>query len=314
LPLQNEFYQDAPPDETLKLDEIKPVSLKLCQVCGCKGPMVCAKCKNAQYCGAHHQKLDWKMHKKSCGQAKNDANQIKVRHDILFPQFEIDIEREENIESDKESEKDAEKRRLREYEEMVKSGKAGNGEISEKDLQDIAETKEDKIFGKFKEAIENYPDQVLRYCRNGKPLWISDFAMLDNSNIPKCINCGGRRTFEFQIMPQMLNELKEYSLDWGVIAIYTCENDCDIDGKYVLEFCYKQDVVKGEFDGDVDIDMKQASLKKNSVAEILPTDQNGGIEYPISSSKTQSKSKKIPNNPQLSTKKKSAFEESDNWE
>lgn len=47
-------------------------------------------------------------------------------------------------------------------------------------------------------------------------------------------------------MPQMLNYLRNYELDWGIIAVYTCENECDVKGKYLREFCYKQDVQKGD--------------------------------------------------------------------
>lgn len=45
-------------------------------------------------------------------------------------------------------------------------------------------------------------------------------------------------------MPQLLNKLKNDSIDWGVIAIYTCANDCDIGQKYFQEYAYKQDIVE----------------------------------------------------------------------
>lgn len=44
-------------------------------------------------------------------------------------------------------------------------------------------------------------------------------------------------------MPQLLNHLKDDGIDWGIINVYTCENSCDTDSKYVREFVYKQDVV-----------------------------------------------------------------------
>lgn len=43
-------------------------------------------------------------------------------------------------------------------------------------------------------------------------------------------------------MPQLLNSLHNDQLDWGIIAVYTCEKSCDIDGQYVEEFAYKQDI------------------------------------------------------------------------
>lgn len=45
-------------------------------------------------------------------------------------------------------------------------------------------------------------------------------------------------------MPQLLNSLENENLDWGIIAVYTCEKSCDINTKYVEEFVYKQDIVK----------------------------------------------------------------------
>lgn len=44
-------------------------------------------------------------------------------------------------------------------------------------------------------------------------------------------------------MPQLLISLKNDSLDWGIIAIYTCEKSCDVKLRYVKEFVYKQDIV-----------------------------------------------------------------------
>lgn len=47
-------------------------------------------------------------------------------------------------------------------------------------------------------------------------------------------------------MPQLLTYLKDNRLDWGVIAVYTCENSCNTDSKYVEEFVYKQDIVNDD--------------------------------------------------------------------
>lgn len=45
-------------------------------------------------------------------------------------------------------------------------------------------------------------------------------------------------------MPQLLNYLHNTDLDWGIIAIYTCEDSCDTNGEYVPEFVFKQDIVE----------------------------------------------------------------------
>lgn len=41
----------------------------------------------------------------------------------------------------------------------------------------------------------------------------------------------------------MLNNLKDINLDWGVIAVYTCERSCSTSSGYVREFVHKQDIV-----------------------------------------------------------------------
>lgn len=45
-------------------------------------------------------------------------------------------------------------------------------------------------------------------------------------------------------MPQLLNHLNKPGIDWGIIAVYTCETSCDTNGEYATEFVYKQDIVE----------------------------------------------------------------------
>lgn len=169
---------------------------------------MCGKCKEVGYCGALHQKIDWKNgHKEQCGHPENILEPPE-EDPILFPEYEIVIEREKlEVTMKKESEKEAEKRRVREYEEMIKAGKAGAmNEISDADMGEFTESKEDKTFGKFKNIIESNPEQILRYNRNGSPLWISSENTLNNTNIPNCRNCNGKRSFEFQVSQNIANK------------------------------------------------------------------------------------------------------------
>lgn len=309
LSLVNNFYPDVPADETVETSETKsPVSL--CKVCRLRGPMICGKCKSESYCGQLHQKLDWKNHKQFC--CKSNELQTSV-NETLFPEFEIVIEQEEDQHCDQiESEKEADKRRFREYEELVQSGKAGV--MSDcKDLNEIAETKEDKAFSNFKKSLESYETQVLRYNRHGSPLWISDLGKLNSSSIPKCSKCSGTRTFEFQIMPQMLNELKNYELDWGVITIYTCENDCDIDGKYVFEFAYKQDIIDKEEEADgIEIKTSKLSIENETVESDEEVDQEVPSKKPQTKTSQKKEKEKFPKSAKHTSKK--AFEEAEDWE
>lgn len=309
LRLNNSFYPDTPADDTVECGGIES-PVKVCRVCGCRGPLVCGKCKKVSYCGQLHQKIDWKTHKTSCG-SSNQENPSPS--EILFPEFEIVIEQEEQpFQEARESEKEAEKRRLREYEAMVKAdGSGAISEISEAELNEFTESKEDKTFGKFKKAIEGYETQVLRYGRRLSPLWISDSGILHQSDVPNCGNCNSRRTFEFQIMPQMLNELKNYDLDWGVIAVYTCEKDCDVKGKYVAEFCYKQDIVKGD-DEESETGIDKLALNSptvtNEAANSTPATKPSH-ELPQRLKKSTRDSKPMPSKPE-----KKIFVENDNWE
>lgn len=79
-----------------------------------------------------------------------------------------------------------------------------------------------------------------RYERHGTPLNISDVLPTE---IPPCQYCQSPRTFEFQILPQILYELKEQHVDFGTLQVFTCSNSCVSDRMYLNEFVFKQDVI-----------------------------------------------------------------------
>lgn len=314
LPLKNDFYSDKPANKDVQSEGIEPL-VKICQVCGCRGPMLCGKCKKVSYCGQLHQKVDWKIHKQFCVQ-DNEIDDVPLS-EILFPEYEIDIEDEEPLEDGKkESDKEAEARRMKEYENLVKEGKVGvMNDISDKELEDFSESKEDKLFGKFKKNVDGYETQVIRYHRHGQPLWISDHGVLNSGFVPNCEICGSRRTFEFQVMPQMLNELKNYDLDWGIIAVFTCENDCHTNDKYVQEFCYKQDLTETEESGN-EIDMQKLKLNdriQSGINKNGSTSSNGSESTAQQPNKSSS-SKNEKSKKHAKSNQKKAFKESDNWD
>ena len=77
----------------------------------------------------------------------------------------------------------------------------------------------------FEYVAKSDPDQILRYLKDRtpqvSPLWMSEKG--HPNLIPPCPRCGSPRVFEFQIMPQLFDILKELMLvDWSTIAIYTC--------------------------------------------------------------------------------------------
>ncbi|XP_030628367.1 programmed cell death protein 2 [Chanos chanos] len=241
LPRRNDFYPyDPPPDE-------KPVEIegeqhtlssgvKLCRLCGCPGQKACSRCHTVTYCSKEHQTIDWKQrHKAECCKVPPGAD---ISNTFLFPELELVTEPEELPTKDKDSP------------EAVKleqeSIQCSNDGLEESELEGMAlhESKDSKMFQKFKERIAADPHQVLRYCRGSSPLWVSSEHMASEEEIPKC-SCGAKRIFECQIMPQLLNHLKvdtlDASIDWGTLAIYTCADSCDQGNRYSPEFIWKQD-------------------------------------------------------------------------
>ncbi|KAG0268563.1 Programmed cell death protein 2 [Linnemannia exigua] len=101
----------------------------------------------------------------------------------------------------------------------------------------------DSAFLTFQKRIALYPDQVLRYARmeyeltNPEPLYVSNIGIPKAGDIPPCPDCGQERTFEFQILPQMLNYLgidhsAADALDFGTVLVYSCKENCHVEGKH----------------------------------------------------------------------------------
>ncbi|XP_061480429.1 programmed cell death protein 2 [Rhineura floridana] len=253
LPRKNDTYSYDPPCEEPPQEELPCINLqlkcgmKLCRVCGCLGPKTCSKCHKAHYCSKDHQVRDWKAgHKLSCLQP--DQLDIAIPdHKFIFPEYEIVIEPEE---TDSSNVSETKLDDLEKNEELTSAANIHetSESLDEMFLEAMAkhETQDDKIFQKFKEKISLEPEQIIRYCRNGEgPLWISGENIPQEMDIPNCI-CGGKRVFEFQVMPQLLNHLKADSLaesiDWGTLAVYTCAENCNRGNHYTEEFIWKQDI------------------------------------------------------------------------
>uniref|UniRef100_A0A182NHQ7 MYND-type domain-containing protein n=1 Tax=Anopheles dirus TaxID=7168 RepID=A0A182NHQ7_9DIPT len=215
----------------------------LCVVCGCRGPKLCSRCKAVNYCSAAHQRLDWKAaHKAICSEDGAVSGAANTTNSLLLPQFEIVTEAEEYEPKAKLSEEENVKRQMEELERLQQEGRAGAlADLPEAELDKYSSSDqvEDKTFDKFKARTAADPDQVLRYERGGKALWLSPVVPKD---IPSCERCNGPRVYEFQIMPQLLNSLDNERLDWGTLVCYTCEAGCDIEG-YAEEFIFRQDVL-----------------------------------------------------------------------
>ncbi|NXJ59447.1 PDCD2 protein, partial [Rostratula benghalensis] len=268
LPRRNDTYPEEPPPEEPPPDpsSAPPCRLRcgaaLCRVCGCLGPHVCGRCRQAVYCGPEHQALDWRRgHRRSCG--KNAAGGDSVvavpeHNEFLFPEYEILIEPEEpEFPADSTVDPGDEQGTVdttkdpKEQEELGATDSDAFQSLDEKTLEAMAkhETEEDKIFQMFKERVAAEPEQIIRYCRGGEgPIWVSGENIPEENDIPNC-SCGAKRIFEFQIMPQLLNHLQVDSLgesiDWGTLVVYTCADNCGGGNEYLEEFIWKQDFSAG---------------------------------------------------------------------
>lgn len=106
----------------------------------------------------------------------------------------------------------------------------------------------DAIFLRFMKKISVCPEQVLRYCRGGKPLFIAEPPANMSEVVSTCGSCGGPRTFELQLMPALVSFLQGKGnssgtqLEFGTVLVYTCLNSCwtTSSDSVVEEFCYVQ--------------------------------------------------------------------------
>uniref|UniRef100_A0A348G6C9 Programmed cell death protein 2 n=1 Tax=Odontomachus monticola TaxID=613454 RepID=A0A348G6C9_ODOMO len=243
----NIFYSPKPPIEKKDWETDVDVSkwTKTCHICGILAPFHCSKCKVVNYCFRTHQVHDWKNgHKKRCSIKVDSVNERLCKdNDILFPEYEITIDTEELDTEDIENEQ----KELEKYNAMIRDNIAGTlqNEDVDDDLLQMALDEKDQVFTEFHTKVQKHPDQVLRYNRGGEVLYISPHNQV--TNVPKCSECNGNRQFEFQIMPQLLHYLGSTDfncLDWGILAVFTCEQSCKPNNKYIREYIWKQDIVQ----------------------------------------------------------------------
>ncbi|EGF81188.1 hypothetical protein BATDEDRAFT_87837 [Batrachochytrium dendrobatidis JAM81] len=195
-----------------------------CHLCGLKGSLKCSACKNVYYCSKEHSVLDWQIggHKEHCGNSISDDQIAIVRAKAIFPEFELQEEDEMEFELP-----------------ATVTDSLVLEEPSELEiLEDDTEVEVDSTFLKFQKRISIAPEQVIRYSRvpgvskdsTVEPLLVSDLP-LDKDSQSICPYCKSQRTFEFQIMPQLLDSFEiDHSdwnaLDWGTVFLYTCSAHC----------------------------------------------------------------------------------------
>lgn len=251
----NEFYSKDP-SKNNGLDSPISKGVPLCSWCGTwKGEKICGGCKKVRYCSRQHQLEHWKSsHSAACkaqvaytGEPSENlegkivdltSTQQQVDANLpactkLWPEYEI-LDEEEG--SDEESTSSGN---------MAIIGNGKEDDIS-RQFQEIQPSLEQQHWAGFQARLARAPGQVLRYCRShdAKPLWPRLDERPSTLSIPVCHLCNGRRIFEFQILPQLLYFFKVPNdpdgLDWGTLAVYTCDASCTSSKAYMEEFVWVQ--------------------------------------------------------------------------
>ncbi|KAL3901525.1 MAG: hypothetical protein SGCHY_000557 [Lobulomycetales sp.] len=212
--------------------QLTAVPENVCAVCNFSAEMACES-SNAYYCCEKHLSLHKEAIEPECGRRGLEK---PFRNPLAFNELEICSEPEPlAVISDMNSLN-------------VSDGKH-DGSIPDYGDFDAPETDcgVDHTFLEFQRRVEREPEQILRYYRNDDadqqvPLYACPID--ETFNIPKCELCGGERSLEFQIMPQILNEL-DNNVDFGTLIIYSCDSNCHIaDDGFAKEVVVTQNFTK----------------------------------------------------------------------
>ncbi|XP_072278963.1 programmed cell death protein 2-like [Pyxicephalus adspersus] len=198
-------------------------------------------------CPAENPSTDWTSQLQNL--SLTDTSQTVQSSDSsdIFQSYYIAVAEEEDCEWN--TDLDHARRLLQEYEkreassveELESCEMKGEGEKYEKSNMQSR----DLMFYKFLKKIAPCQQQILRYSWNGQPLCIS--PLNTTSQLPLCPRCGGKRIFEFQLMPALVTMLQgaktELLLEFGTVLIFTCERSCweANDRTPVQEFCVIQE-------------------------------------------------------------------------
>ncbi|XP_065201742.1 programmed cell death protein 2 [Planococcus citri] len=253
LPRENSCYPALPPTEDVSWRpdiNCRTFGVKLCEICGIRSCEELYQKDDETFCSAAHRNI----FERTLGKASQKENLA------LLPEFGINIEPEDDYSDESCSESDdaeseaesVENTDAPNYSQIRGIATAQDDPMVERFFSQCNESILDKYFLNFKSRIMENPEQVIRYARGTKPLWLSSKFIPQDSEIPPCEYCSSEREFEFQILPQLLNYLNldknEKStvgvFDWGTLAVYTCKNSCDSGPAYKQEFLWKQDLVE----------------------------------------------------------------------
>uniref|UniRef100_A0A8C5PXK7 Programmed cell death protein 2 C-terminal domain-containing protein n=1 Tax=Leptobrachium leishanense TaxID=445787 RepID=A0A8C5PXK7_9ANUR len=166
---------------------------------------------------------------------------------FAFYPYYISVADEEECGSD--SDLEHARRLLRDYEKREglpqeePESCTGKGEREKYEKQNLRS--HDTVFYKFLKKIAPCRQQIIRYSWNGSPLYMSPTER--GFQPPPCTRCGGRRVFEFQLMPALVSMLRGTtavaSLEFGTVLVFSCERSCWTwcDGSPAQEYCSVQE-------------------------------------------------------------------------
>ncbi|XP_028306904.1 programmed cell death protein 2-like [Gouania willdenowi] len=176
----------------------------------------------------------------------SQLEQLRLGEPAVFTPFFISVVDESDLCGGGDDELQHACELLREYERRegaVSAGEPGGEEKYEKTRARHG----DASFSRFMKSISACPQQILRYSRGGRPLYISQPPADMPQRVSACGSCGGRRTFELQLMPALVSLLQrtdgraEAELEFGTVLVFTCEKSCWMtDTLSVEEFCFVQ--------------------------------------------------------------------------
>ncbi|KAF4715030.1 Programmed cell death protein 2, partial [Perkinsus olseni] len=218
LPRDNAYYPPVPAseDDTTVSDDL--VTSRSCSLCGL--PRDVAECDGQGVHAACRRRLEgrWKLKVdefglfiEECDEEMTDSESDVLTSDLIGDEGHLLEEYEKKDEDEIMDDSEVE---------------AFNELCPEIDADDQAH-KEFEILAKAN------PGHVVYYCRGGEPVWLTSMGKEPASPTP-CERCGAPREFEFQIQPQLVYKAS-CDFDFGVVAVYTCSADCEIEG-YAREF------------------------------------------------------------------------------
>jgi pre-rRNA-processing protein TSR4 len=111
------------------------------------------------------------------------------------------------------------------------------------DTNDSEDDMLDRSFDLYCKLSDYGGEQIIRYAfdKEAQPLYYSDYDQFMHKNAPNCEHCGAKRIFEFQVNNQILMLYPEVlELNWGILAVYSCEKSCETESGFSEEFVQVQ--------------------------------------------------------------------------